>query len=216
MKKKPSPKKPKDSSLPAAENAGWPHDLGDLFRHLSTISVDLDQYEVEVESTHPMEGLPFGSLTRTLSRTLDIDEHPGLRRAVESLVREVKKVFAKGDPDYKPDRCDRCIQADCCSFGRIFLTRAEARRILDFLGKPASSMGRYFEEEKDLTGTYDLVFRHTAGHCVFLKKKNGLMRCTIYPVRPRVCREFDAAVCDEWSEMLPSRKGGKIVRNEDK
>jgi len=194
---------------------GWPHDLADVFRHLSTISVDLDQYEVEVDSTHPLEGLPFGSLSRTLSRTLDIDDHPGLKRAVDALVREVKKVLRQGDPEYKPNRCDRCVNSDCCSFGRIFLTREEAGRILEYLGKPASALSRYFEEEKDLTGSYDLIFRHTGGHCVFLKRRNGLMRCSIYPVRPRVCREFDAAVCDDWTEMLPARKGGKPIRKED-
>ncbi len=194
--------------------SGWPFELADVFRHLSTLSVDLDQYEVEVESTHPLAGLPYGSLSQTLSRTLDIDEYPGIKRAVTALVREVKKVLRGGDPEYKPNRCDRCVHSDCCSFGRIFLTREEAWRILDFLGRPRSALPRYFEEEKDLTGSYDLVFRHRDGHCVFLRKKNGLMRCSVYPVRPRVCREFDAAVCDDWTEMLPARKGGKPVRNE--
>ncbi len=214
--KKNAPQKRTDAPEGGEKRASaWPYAITEVFRHLSTLSVDLDQYEVEVESTHPLEGLPYGSLSRSLSRTLDIDEHPGIRRAVEALVREVKKVLFQGDPEYKPTRCDRCVHSDCCSFGRIFLTRQEAKRILDFLGKPASALSRYFEEEKDLTGSYDLIFRHAGGHCVFLKKKDGVMRCSIYPVRPRVCREFDAASCDEWSEMLPARKGGKPIKNEN-
>jgi len=180
----------------------WPQDIDEVIRHLGSVEIDLDGYEVEVESCRPTEGLPYGEFAASLSRTLDLDDHPRLREAVDRLVAEVAAIFREGDPEYRPDRCDRCVNSDCCHMGRIFLSREEALAILAHLGEKEETFSRYFEREKDIAGAYDYIFRHRDGHCPFLIAQGDRMRCSVYSVRPRVCREFDAASCDECEEEL--------------
>ncbi len=179
-----------------------------LFRHLDEIEIRLDDEELEVTSTYPDRGNEFGSGNLSMSRTFDLEEHEGLRDLVRKLVGAIQDALAEGDEDYDPDRCDRCVKSDCCGFDRIHLNEEERRRILDFLGKEDTEREnrRYFLPDDDLSGYYVTVFKQVDGHCVFLKPVEGQMRCSIYPVRPQVCRDFDAAYCTEWSKLLPRRK----------
>ncbi len=187
-------------------DCSWAADREEIWRHLSSIDIDLDNYELEVESIHPLKGLEYGEFSSSISRKIDLNEFPEIKNAVEKLVRSIKKVFLEPDPEYKPSRCDRCVKSDCCEFERIFLTREEAKKILDHIGEPWSGWRKFFVREKDLAEYYDFVFKRENGRCIFLKKRKDMMRCSIYPVRPRICREFDASTCDVWTRMKGKAK----------
>lgn len=183
--------------------APWPDGLAEVLRHLSSLEIDLDRYELQVRSILPSKGLPLGDYTANLNRTIELDKHPALRRAVAALVAEVRGIMARRDPRFQPDRCDRCVRSDCCEFERIFLEEQEAAAILAHLGRPASDFSLFFKRERDLAGHYKLMLRHRAGHCTFLRKRGPRMRCSIYEARPRICREFDASTCECCTETLP-------------
>lgn len=188
-----------------------------FFRHLENLEIDLSDNELTVESYPPTEAYEHMEFEQTLSRVFDLedDDHPALRRAVEDLVAAVQEAMVEPHPDYMPDRCDRCWHADCCHIGRIHLSEEERRRILDYLGEPDNeeSYARYFEADKDLAGYYKTMFRHVRPdepkddedtQCVFLRKReSGHMGCSIYEVRPKVCRDYGAAYCDEFSVLKP-------------
>lgn len=178
-----------------------------ILRYLNSIEIDLDDGEVEISSTYPDESSPHGTGNMVLSRTIDLEDeqHSGLREAVKRLVEACQDAILGPDEDYDPERCDRCVNADCCRIDRIHLSEDERRRILDFLGEEDSraSYDRYFVEDEDTGGYYRTMFRHENGGCIFLKELNGMSRCSIYPARPQVCRDYDAGYCDEWTKLLP-------------
>lgn len=183
-------------------------ELEKFLRHLGTLTIDLDDEEIELEATLPDESFAFGSGNYGLSRTIDLADHDELRAAVKNLVKVAQKALFERDEEYDPDRCDRCVKADCCHIDRIHLTEDERLRILEHLGEPdtAVASAKYFEVDDDLAGYYRHVMRHVDGHCSFLKPgPQGIMRCTIYEVRPRVCAEYDAGYCTEATELLPQR-----------
>ncbi|MCB9880710.1 MAG: YkgJ family cysteine cluster protein [Planctomycetes bacterium] len=184
-------------------------ELEQFLRHLSSVSIDLDDEELDIESTLPDKSFAFGNSNVSYSRSFDLTDHPALREAVKNLVSEIHNVAFKADPEYDPNRCDRCVKSDCCSIDRIHLTEAERLRILDHLGERDSkaTSAKYFEFDDDLGGFYKHIMRHTNGACSFLKPigPGGMMRCSIYAVRPNVCREYDPGYCTEATKLKPKR-----------
>jgi len=190
----------------AMSAAPYPPDpamLDSVLRHLSRIDIDLDELEVEAEAALPRTSDALGERAQKVTRTLRLADHPELEAAVRGMVKAVHAIFRRPDANHDASRCDRCVKADCCSFELILTTQAEAARILEFLGEPPSARSRHFVEQRDIGEYYDLHIRHERGRCRFLKKVGSQMRCSIYAVRPQVCREFDAGACTMWSEMLP-------------
>lgn len=182
--------------------------LEQFLRHLESIEIDLSESELTLESCLPAESLALASVERNLTRTFDLDDerYATLREAVDYLVDACQEAMAMPDVEYEPDRCDRCVKSDCCSIERIHVSEEERVRILAFIGEPDTpeSYHKYFEEDDDVGGFYKTILRHTKGSCCFLKPMaNGLLGCSIYPARPQVCRDFDAAYCDEYTELLP-------------
>jgi Fe-S-cluster containining protein len=177
--------------------------LDAVLRHLSRIDINLDELEVEAEAALPRTSDRLGERAQKVTRTLRLADHAALESAVRAVVRAVHDIFRTPDAGHDAHRCDRCVKSDCCSFEFILVTRDEAARILGFLGEPADALPRHFVEARDVGEYFDLHIRHERGHCRFLKKVGKQMRCSIYPVRPQVCREFDAGACTMWSEMLP-------------
>lgn len=178
-----------------------------FFRHLGNLSIDLDEEEIEVQSTFPDDAEGFASGNLEMTRTLDLEEHPELRAAVKQLVALCQEAVLRKDPQYDPNRCDRCVKSDCCWIDRIHLTDEERVAILDHLGldDTRANTACYFTEDDDLAGFYRHMMRHEDGHCVFLKKVGGVMRCSVYEVRPKVCRDYDAGYCTDYTKLLPRR-----------
>ncbi len=186
--------------------------LEKFFRHLGGLQIDLDEEELEIESTFPDDSYPFGVGNYELSRTLDLEDHPKVRDAVKKLVAACHEAMLKRESTYDADRCDRCVKADCCTIDRIHLTEAERVRILAYIeveDTPANSK-RYFEKDDDLAGYYRHIMRHKDGGCSFLKEQGGIMRCSIYEARPKVCREYDSGYCTEYTKLLPRRAPLKV------
>ena len=184
--------------------------LENFFRHLGNISIDLDEEEVEIEATFPDDSYPWGSGNYSMSLTVDLSdeegeiEYPQIRDAIKRLVKACHEAMIAKDPEYDPDRCERCVKGDCCAIARIHLTDAERIRVLEHLGladTPENSE-KYFEEDDDLAGYYRHVMRHENEACVFLDRSGPVARCGIYEARPRVCREYDAGYCTEATELL--------------
>ena len=175
-----------------------------------------------MESYPPTEPYEHMEFEQTLSRVFDLedDECVPIKRAVEDLVAAIQDAMIEPNPDYMPNRCDSCVRSDCCHMGRIHLSEAERKRILDHLGEPDNqeAYDRYFEEDIDIAGYYKTMFRHVRPddpkddedtQCVFLKEMSGgHMGCSIYEVRPKVCRDYAAAYCDEFSILDPDPDQG--------
>ncbi|MDP6423139.1 MAG: hypothetical protein QGG14_00210, partial [Planctomycetota bacterium] len=107
--------------------------LENLVRHLGSLSIDLDDEEIELESTGPDISDRVGVSNVEVCSTIDLTEHDEVREIVKQLVAACHRVLLKGDDDYDPDRCDRCVKSDCCTIDRIHLTDEERARILDWL-----------------------------------------------------------------------------------
>jgi len=182
-----------------------------LMRYLDSIEINLDDCEVELTSTFPDESSPYASGNFVYTRTVEFDEdsEAEIKEAVQNLVAACQGALQRQDPEYEPDRCSRCVKADCCRIDRIHLDEDERRRIIEHLGLPDTqeTYDRYFEVDEDAGGYYKTIFKHENGSCIFLKNYGSQMRCSIYEVRPQVCRDYDAGYCDEWTKMLPKKKG---------
>ncbi len=185
--------------------------LEQFLRHLESIDIDLSDSELTLESCLPTEPLPLASVEKNLTRTFDLDDerYEKIRDAVDDLVDACQDAMAIPDVDYDPNRCDRCVKSDCCTIERIHVSEEERLRILAFLGEADTpeNYDKYFEEDDDVGGFYKSMLRHQSHGCTFLKPMaNGLLGCSIYPARPQVCRDFDAAYCDEYTELLPKEQ----------
>ncbi len=94
--------------------------------------------------------------------------------------------------------CLKC-PAYCCSYGRIAVTTRDIRRLARHFGLTEAEARRRFTyryrtkevDEWILRHRHDTVFRSV---CRFLDQKTR--RCTIYEVRPAVCRKYpDGPLC---------------------
>jgi Fe-S-cluster containining protein len=203
-----------------------------MARHVDSLSIDLDEEEITIESCFPdwngAQDEPEDDDEELddnvrISRTVSLDKGrwKPLRSDVAKLVEELHERMLQPDEDYDADRCMRCKHSDCCYDWRIHMTEAERVRILEHIGEPDTpeTYAKYFEPDEDLSGFYRSVFRHVGepapekepgesdGHCSFLKPgPDGRPGCSIYEVRPQVCRDFDAGYCTEWTKLLPGRK----------
>ena len=82
--------------------------------------------------------------------------------------------------------CTRC--ANCCKTMDILLTAADMRRIARHLGMtPSDFVAAYLEPEARDDDSHKYKYRVRSKPCAFLAQDG---RCTIYDVRPTVCREY--------------------------
>lgn len=74
----------------------------------------------------------------------------------------------------------KCLEGchDCC--GPVVMTRLEWKRIIEFSGRTEKEM-RQETEKRMAAGNFT---------CIFLDDKTG---CTVYEVRPAICRIFGAS-----------------------
>lgn len=83
--------------------------------------------------------------------------------------------------------CTQC--GNCCTGppGYVFLTRDEASKIAEFLGRTDGSLS---PAELRRVGPKLSLTEHANGDCVFLKQVDGKRICSVYPVRPLQCRTW--------------------------
>jgi Fe-S-cluster containining protein len=140
------------------------------------------------------------------SRTFDVYEHPELAGLVKQLFGAVRKrLLAEPDPDMASVDCDRCKEASCCRQYNVLLTEADIDRLRGRTPRDVF-LRRYTVKAVDWSGDhrYQLACdRDEIGEkCVFLTRdRHGRMRCSVYPRRPQICRNFDMAVCSDFTPM---------------
>ena len=85
--------------------------------------------------------------------------------------------------------CSGC--GNCCSGpdeGVIWINKQELRLLAEFLKMPLEDVLRKYTKRLGLKTT--IIEHPITKDCVFLEKKNGQKRCTVYPVRPSQCRTW--------------------------
>ena len=108
-------------------------------------------------------------------------------------------------------RCKRC--GDCCSgYGGTFVSESQIRGIADFTG---SDPDTFLREKSCLSGGKPVLSQGENGYCIFWDQM-----CTIYPVRPDMCRKwpFIQSVlrdADNWSIMAGSCPGIRTNVSDD-
>ena len=90
--------------------------------------------------------------------------------------------------------CTQC--GNCCSGdpGYVWLTKEEIRRIAAFLGRSDEWLPK--TQLRRIGFRYSLTEKKD-GDCIFLKRENGKVMCSIYPVRPNQCRTWPF-----WTDVL--------------
>jgi Fe-S-cluster containining protein len=78
----------------------------------------------------------------------------------------------------KEFKCTRC--GECCKL-LVRLKEHDIRRIAK-LGHDPNKFVNIVDGDKRL--------KQVDGYCIFLLRKDGLARCTIYNVRPKICKDF--------------------------
>lgn len=120
-------------------------------------------------------------------------------------------------PWYKDGLCFDCRQSgNCCSGapGYVWVTKAEIRRIAEFLGK---ADGRLDPAQFRRVVLRFSLTEERNGDCVFLRRNGKRASCAIYPVRPKQCRTWpfwteNLRTMDAWeasAESCPGMNRGK-------
>lgn len=89
---------------------------------------------------------------------------------------------------------------ECCSGpdeGYIWATKPEIKFISDYLKMSERQFRRKYTKRVGLRTT--LTEDSKSKDCIFLEKREGYKRCSIYPVRPNQCRTWPF-----WSSNLKS------------
>jgi Fe-S-cluster containining protein len=114
-----------------------------------------------------------------------------------------KKVDTTGD-DSGTLACRRC--GVCCTRHQAYVRPEEVRRIIAFLGITGDDWNRLYDDPRWEYHDFRLI-RHVNGACAFLEHQSGLATCTIYPVRPACCADWqpgpDKKECQEGMEKAP-------------
>jgi Fe-S-cluster containining protein len=86
--------------------------------------------------------------------------------------------------------CLRC--GTCCTVHQAFVTGEDIERISAFLGITPDEWRREYDDPRWQHSQYNLI-RHVKGACVFLTYESGAAACTIQPVKPKCCRDWEPA-----------------------
>ncbi|MBN1420846.1 MAG: YkgJ family cysteine cluster protein [Planctomycetes bacterium] len=175
------------------------------FNGLSLSSITIDQSgEVTVQFDLPVRQRSHGKYLLELGavRTIDLDREPKLRRLARELFRAVRRSVERPDPERKGIDCRRCRSAPCCRNYNVYLTDADIDRLRGSMSRSAF-LARHACKAADWTGDYRYQLRcdedEDGEKCIFLRRDaQGWMRCSVYARRPKICRDFDMASCDDF------------------
>jgi Fe-S-cluster containining protein len=85
-----------------------------------------------------------------------------------------------------------CFQCGvCCEKWQPLLSPDEVRELAGALGMRTSAFSRRYTRAYPLRRGWR-QFKAISGGCVFLGREGGRSFCTIYPIRPEVCRAWSA------------------------
>jgi Fe-S-cluster containining protein len=175
---------------------------------VSVDSIELDQegnltvtfdLPVKQESTHY-------ELSLSGSRTFDVYECPELERLAQELFKAVRKrLHEEPDADMATAHCDRCKESSCCREYNVLLSEEDVERLRGTTPR-AAFLRKFAVKGVDWSGdfAYQLTCDRdeTGEKCVFLKRDGlGRMRCSVYARRPQICRNFDMAVCADFTPL---------------
>jgi Fe-S-cluster containining protein len=137
-------------------------------------------------------------------RTFDVYRDPELERLCRDLFRAIRERVKRADPARLAVSCGRCQSSDCCRSYNVLVTREDVARLRDGLGIAAEAFQeKYLRPAIDWCSDYpwQLACDEDArgDKCVFLKETPaGQMRCSVYGLRPKICRDFDEKACDDF------------------
>ena len=83
--------------------------------------------------------------------------------------------------------CRRC--GVCCTRHQAYVRPEDIRRITAFCAITETDWQRLYDDPRWEFNDYRLI-RHVNGACAFLKYEEGLACCSIHPVRPACCAEW--------------------------
>ena len=83
--------------------------------------------------------------------------------------------------------CLRC--GNCCSRFQVLVERPELERIAGYLGiSQARLIAEYADWRWPVAGKY--LIQHRQGRCAFLKQEGRQFLCSIHPVKPQPCLDW--------------------------
>ncbi len=175
---------------------------------VSVDSIELDQegnltvtfdLPVKQRSTHY-------ELSLSGSRVFDVYECPELERLARELFSAIRKrLEARPDPDMARVSCDRCKESSCCREYNVLLSDEDIDRLRGKTPR-ATFLRKYAVPGVDWSGDFKYQLKcdkdERGEKCVFLKRdRQGRMRCSVYARRPQICRNFDMAVCTDFTPL---------------
>jgi Fe-S-cluster containining protein len=84
--------------------------------------------------------------------------------------------------------CNRC--GVCCTMHQAFVTGEDIERITGFLGITGEDWVRDYDDTRWQYSEYRLI-RHINGACAFLRYDGDFTTCSIEPVKPKCCRDWE-------------------------
>jgi Fe-S-cluster containining protein len=98
-----------------------------------------------------------------------------------------------GDPDTSaPIECFQC--GVCCIKWQPLLSPAELREMAADLGLTLRTFSRRYTRPYPLRRGWRQLVTGETGGCVFLKADAGRYLCSVYDLRPQVCRDWKAGL----------------------
>ena len=179
-----------------------------ILNGLSISTVELDQEgNLSVTFDLPIkQRSAHYELSLTGTRTLDVYECKELEELVKKLFGAIReRLLAEPDADLAAVDCDRCRSATCCRSYNVLVTEYDIDRL-----RGSMSRRSFIEKNTDPAVDWSADFNYQlkcdtdadGEKCVFLKRdRAGRMRCSVYSRRPQICRDFDMAVCEDFTPL---------------
>jgi len=142
-------------------------------------------------------------------RTFDVYKDPELERLCRELFQAVHVRVKVPDPERQAVSCGSCRSAACCRKYNVLVREDDVETLRKALGMAFEEFReKYLRKAVDWAGDYLWQLSCDADaqgeKCIFLKPgPGGGMRCSVYGQRPRICRDFDEKVCDDFEPMKP-------------
>lgn len=139
-------------------------------------------------------------------RSFDVYEHPELQALARDLFHAVREKLEVNDPELEEVDCDQCATSSCCRKYNVLTTSEDLERLRQGLSLSREDFyARYVTEAVDWCDDYKYQLvcdedEEGEEKCVFLKHDPsvGIMRCSVYEIRPQICRDFDMKTCTDF------------------